>query len=88
MGVYNTREGGGVQVVIPQQISQQNWNDQPSYSGYGVSGSDTVSGEQSYGWVGLEAMEGLESMEGLAFDAATNDEETNGTSSVTPLEIA
>ena len=41
MGGYNTSSIGGGQVVTPQQPSQQNWNDQPSYSGYGVSESDT-----------------------------------------------
>ena len=48
MGGYNTSIGGG-QVLTTQQPSHQNWNEQPSYSGYSVSGSDTVSGGQGYG---------------------------------------
>ena len=43
MGGYNTSSIGGGQVVTPQQPSR---NDQTSYSGYSIGGSDIG---QSYG---------------------------------------
>ena len=50
-------------VLTPQQPSHQNWNDQPSYSGYSVGGSDTVSGGQDYG---SQVMDGAGSYGGVS----------------------
>ena len=52
MGGYNTSSIGGGRVFTHPQPSNQNWNDQPSYSGYSVSGCDTVYGSQVMGGVG------------------------------------
>ena len=66
MGGYNTSSIGGGQVVTPQ-----NWNDQPSYSGYSVNGSNSFWVAEiwitSDGW-GWKLWSWL--------DAATNDKET------------
>jgi len=66
IGGYNTSSIGGDQVVTPQ-----NWNDQPSYSGYSVNGSNSFWVAEiwitSDGW-GWKLWSWL--------DAATNDKET------------